>query len=244
MVAGLGVFGFCQQPPSEPLPSIVQKMEQAQRMQPSSAYAVIREYRLFGSDNSRPTSEVTAELDYQPPNQKAYAIQKHTGSSRGEQVVKRILDHEVEMTQRNSLAAGLTTRNYNFTYLGERSDFGKHYFLLGLQPKRKDKNLVSGTAWVDEKHFLVRHIEGELAQSPSWWIKTVHVSIDFATVAGAWQQSRMDAVADVRFVGTQTLKSQTIASDDTMLAQASTLREHRTRRLPAELLLISPDGRH
>jgi hypothetical protein len=244
IVVGLSAFSFCQQPPSELLPFIVQKLEQTQRMQPSSAYAVIREYRLFGSDSSRPSSEVTAELNYRPPNLKTYAIEKRTGSSRGEQVVKRILDHEVEMTGRNSLAALLTSRNYNFTYLGERADFGNRYFLLGLQPRRKDKNLLSGTAWVDENSFLVRHIEGELAQSPSWWIKTVHVSIDFAHVAGAWQQTRMKAVADVRFIGIQTLQSQTIASDDTMLAQASSQRQHRARSVPAELLLVSPDGRH
>lgn len=243
LVAGLSTFSFCQSP-SEPLSGIVQKMEQAQRLQPSSAYAVIREYRLFGSGNSRPSSEVTAELDYRPPHQKTYAIQKHTGSSRGEQVVKRILDHEVELTEHNSLTAALIARNYNFIYLGERSDSGRRYFLLGLQPKRKDKNLLSGTAWVDEKYFLVRHIEGELAQSPSWWVKTVHVEIDFANVAGAWQQARMEAVADVRFVGIQKLQSRTIAGDDTMLTQGSTLREHKSRGIPAELLLVSPDPRH
>jgi hypothetical protein len=202
----LSVFSFSQQPSSEQLSYLVQKMEKAQStMQLSSAYQVIREYRLFGSDNSRPSSEVTAEVDYRPPNQKTYVIQKRIGSSRGEQVVKRILDHQVEMAAHTSLAAVLTTRNYDFSYLGERPDFGKRYFPLGLQPRRKDKNLVAGTAWVDENSLLVRHVEGELAQSPSWWIRKVHVAIDFANLAGAWQQTRMEAVADVRLVGIQRL---------------------------------------
>lgn len=245
MVVSLSAFSFSQQAPSEQSSSLVQKMEKAQStMQSSSAYEVIREYRLFGPDNSRPSSEVTAEVDYRPPNQKTYVIQKRSGSNRGEQVVKRILNHEAELAAHNSSATVLTTRNYDFSYLGERTDFGKRYFLLGLQPKRKDKNLVTGTAWVDENSFLVRHIEGELAQSPSWWIKKVHVAIDFANLAGTWQQTRMEAVADVRFVGIQRLQSETIADQGTMLAQAPAQRQRKTRGTPAELLLVSPDERH
>ena len=153
----------------------------------------------FGAKDSRPIAEVTAALDYRPPNQKTYVVQKSSGSSRGEEVVKRILDHEAELASQNSTsAAELSTLNYKFRYLGERSDSGKPYFLLSLEPQRKDKNLVAGVAWVDESSFRVRRIEGELAQSPSWWIKKVHVAINFDNVAGAWQQSHMEAVADVK----------------------------------------------
>lgn len=247
IVAILGAFSFGQESPSGQLSSIVQRLEQAQvMMKPRTGYEVIREYRLFGSDKSRPSSEVTAKLDYLPPNQKTYTIQKHSGSSRGEQIVKRILDHESELAAQNSsAAAALTTHNYYFSYLGERTDFGKRYFLLGLYPKRKDKNLVAGTAWVDENTFLVRHLEGELSQSPSWWIKKVHVAIDFADVAGAWQQTRMEAVADVRCLGTQTMRSETTADVDTMQAQANAQQQRgRTRGIPAELLLVSPNKHH
>ncbi len=243
ILLSLSVFVFGQELPSGQLASIVKKLEQAQSVtQPRSGYEVIREYRFFGADNSCPSSEVTARLDYRPPDQKTYVIQKRSGNSRGEQVVKRILDHEAELAAHDSSSAAvLTTQNYDFSYLGERTDFGKRYFLLGLQPKRKDKDLVSGTAWVDENSFLVRHIEGELARSPSWWIKKVHVSIDFADIAGAWQQARMEAVADVRLIGTQVVRSQTVADAGTTEAQARQRR--RSRDIPAELLLLRPDKR-
>lgn len=244
-IASLSVFAVSQQPGSKQLSFLVQRLQQAQStMQPSSAYEVIRKYRLFGSDSSRPSSEVTAEVGYRPPNQKTYVIQKRLGSSRGEQVVKRILDHEAELTAHRSAAAVLNTRNYYFTYLGERTDFDKHYFVLGLQPKRKDKNLVAGTAWVDGNSFLIRHIEGELSQSPSWWVKKVHVSIDFASVAGAWQQARMEAVADVRFIGIQRLESETIADQGETLAQHAAQARRGRESMPAELLLVAPNDVH
>jgi hypothetical protein len=246
VVAILSTITFCQEPVPGQLSFIVQKLEQAQSMmKPRFAYEVIREYRLFGTNNLHPSAEVTAELDYRPPNQKTYAIQKSSGSSRGEQVVKRILDHEAELASQNSSsAAELSTHNYNFSYLGKRADLGKRYFLLRLQPKRKDKNLVTGVAWVDENTFLVRHIEGELAQSPSWWIKKVHVNIDFADLAGAWQQSHMEAVADVRFIGTQTIQSETTVNVETMQAQGAVQRRRGNSILPAELLVVSPKEHH
>jgi hypothetical protein len=236
---------FCQEPLPDQVAVIVQKLEQVQSTGPRSAYVVTREYHFFGVNVSRPTAEVTAELDYHPPNQKTYVIEKSSGSSRAEQVVKRILDHETELASQNrSSAAGFTAENYDFSYLGERADFGKRYFLLHLQPKRKDKNLVAGVAWVDESSFRVSHLEGELAQSPSWWIKKVHVAIDFADIAGAWQQSRMEAVADVRFMGTQTVRSETTASLDNTLAKAPVERPRLNSSLPAELLLVSPKKHH
>jgi hypothetical protein len=241
-VAGLCVFSFSQQPRCEPLSSIVQKLEQAQsNIQPRSPYQVVREYRLFGSDNSHPSSRVTALVDYRPPNQKTYVIQRHSGSNRGQQVVKRILDHESELAAHNSWSiAAITSRNYNFSYLGEDTALGRRYFLLGLEPKRRVKDLIAGTAWVDQSSFLIRRIEGELAQSPSWWLKKVHVELEFSEISGTWQQTRMEAIADVRFLGSQRLESETLEFTD-LLAQAPAKRQRTFHSIPAELLLISPN---
>jgi len=79
--------------------------------------------------------------------------------------------------------------------------------VLALKPKRNEKELISGQAWVDQHSFLVRHIEGELAKSPSWWIKKVRVKLAFDDRGGTWMQTDMEAVADVRIVGPHTLTS-------------------------------------
>jgi hypothetical protein len=192
------------------LTSIVEHMQTAQaetRISPS--YQVVRKYRLSGEKSSSPSSEVWAEVDYLPPNHKAYVIEKRTGSSRGELVVRRILERESQMTAGSSVAA-LDNNNYVFGYLGEASLDGTLCYLLSLTPKRSQVELVHGKAWVDQQSFRVRRIEGQMAKTPSWLLKKVDLRIDFSEVAGTWLQTSMEAIADVRFVGGQTLKSETV----------------------------------
>ncbi|HYL15312.1 MAG TPA: hypothetical protein VEV41_19905 [Terriglobales bacterium] len=196
---------------SPQLASIVQQVEKAQpAKQPKTSYQVIRRYRVFGSKSGKLTSEVVAEVDFQPPSSKSYSIQQWTGSRHGENVVRHILDHEVEWQAKGSRSAAITPDNYEFTYLGESVADGQPCFLLGLTPKRKDKGLISGRAWVDKYSFLVRQIEGELVKSPSFWVKKVHITMDFGNVRGTWLQTAMEAVADIRILGSQTLKSELI----------------------------------
>ena len=105
-----------------PLASIIQGMEKAQsEARPQAPYQVVREYRLFGAKSSGANSNVVAEVDFRPPSSKDYNIQKSSGSSRGQQVVRRILDHEVEAAAKPNQARtdAVTSDNYDFTYIGE-----------------------------------------------------------------------------------------------------------------------------
>ena len=197
------------------LSSIIEGMQKAQSdVRPQVAYQLIREYRLFGAKSSSSDSEVVAEVDFRPPSSKHYNIQTHSGSSRGEQIVRRILDHEVESATATKSpethTSAVNSDNYDFTYVGETVLDNQPCYLLGLKPKRKDKDLISGQAWVDKNLLLVRHIEGEVAKTPSWWLKTVQVKLAFAYLEGTWLQTNMEAVADVRFVGAHTLTSRVL----------------------------------
>jgi hypothetical protein len=226
--------------------SVIHLLEQAQRSaKPQVSYQVIRQYQLSESNSSHVSSSVVAEVEYFPPDHETYLIQEHSGSSRGEQVVKRILDHESALVEAGpgSWSATLLTRdNYSFTNLGESMLGGKSFYLLGLTPKRKEKELIVGRAWVDKRTFLIRQIEGQLAKSPSWWLKKVHVQIDFSEVSGLWLQTAMEATADVRFIGSQTLQAQTLDCRKPALVAARRDPKHeRTirRSFPAELLFPS-----
>jgi len=191
------------------LNSIIEALEKTQAgIRPRVSYQVVREYQLFGAKESNPKSDVVAEVDFQPPASKDYRIQKSSGSNRGEQVVRRILEHEVEAASQGSQSrTALNRDNYTFVYNGEVTLDGQPCYVLGLQPKRKEAELVSGEAWIDKHSFFVRQIEGELAKTPSWWLKKVHVKLTFADVSGAWLQTHMEAVADVRVAGSHTLTS-------------------------------------
>jgi hypothetical protein len=195
---------------SPALAALVERVRQAQVASKNApSYELVREYRISGESHNSIQAHITAALDFSPAKN-TYTIGKHDGSPRGTEVVRRILDHEVESSSskfKTDSALALTTANYYFSSVGEVVLDGKPCFLLGLTPKRKEKELITGQAWIDKTTFEVRRIEGDLAKSPSMWIKKVHVTIAFGDVGGNWLQTSLNAKADVRFIGTQTLSS-------------------------------------
>ncbi len=206
--------GFTQQSghaKPRPLNEIVEYLERAQGGAHTVSYQVIREYRLFGAKDSKANSEVIAEVNFRPPARGDYRIQQSSGSDRGVQVVRRLLDHEAEGASQNSKArTALNRDNYDFSYVGEAMLGGQSCYVVELKPKRREKELIAGQAWVDEHSFLVHQIEGELAKSPSWWIKNVRVRLGFDDRGGTWMQTDMEAVADVRIAGPHTLTSRIV----------------------------------
>jgi hypothetical protein len=78
------------------LDSIIDALEKAQTAtHPQVSHQVIREYRLFGASAN---SEVIAEVDFSAFAITEYRINNSSGSNRGRQVVRAVLDNEVEAT--------------------------------------------------------------------------------------------------------------------------------------------------
>jgi hypothetical protein len=212
LLALLGPLAVAQQtasPGTMPLEAIIQSMQKAAQAaaHPQASYQIIREYRLFGAKDSKADSEVVAEINFRPPASKGYRIQRSSGSSRGQELVSRVLDREVASSTGNKASSAISTDNYTFNYVSAATLDGRACYVLGLKPKRKDKDLISGQVWVDQHSFLIRQIQGEVEKTPSWWIKNVRLTLVFADLEGMWVQTRMEAVADVRLVGSHTLTS-------------------------------------
>ncbi len=197
---------------------IVEQMARAQaENRPQASYREVLKYRIFPSNNLNSVSEIVAEVDFQRPRTKRYAIRKTSGSRGAEQAVRSILDHEVQASAngREIPSAAAMQGNYDVTYLGEDVVEGHPCYLLDLSPKRKDKNLIAGKAWVDKRTFLVREINGDLVKTPSWWLRKVHVKIMFDDVGGTWLQTSTEATADVRIFGNHTLTTEIVEFQNT-----------------------------
>lgn len=227
-VLSMAVLAQGQSVSQAELSSIVQSMEKAQASIPLP-HNITREYHLAPPGSIQPDSEVIAEVNFVPAPGR-YMIQSHWGSGRAEYVVKNVLQHEIEITASAEKLAGnaLTEQNYDFQYLGSVVQDGHSCFLLQLKPKRKESGLVDGRVWVDKDSFLVRRVEGELAKSPSWWVKTVHVDLVYSDFQGAWLQTRMNAVAEVRCFGKQELSSKVIDFKGPELAARNQRKHHPT----------------
>jgi hypothetical protein len=203
---------------------VVQSMEKAQAgiQLPDR---VTSEYHLGSPSSVAEDSKVVAQIDFGPPGK--YAVQRHWGSMRAEYVVRNVVQREVEITNsaERMRSTALNRQNYDFQYLGKSDLNGQDCYLLQITPKRKQPELIQGRAWVDGQTFLVRKIEGDLVKSPSWWVKSVHVNLEFSDFHGTWLQTSMDAVADVRCFGTQELTSQVLEyTPQTVAAKKTTKR--------------------
>ncbi len=189
------------------LATIVQHVEQAQAdiHDNTRPYQVTRQYLFYeGSDKPTADSSVTADVSYYPPDSKEFEIVQASGGGRGQHVVKQVLQHETQMAG-DWRKTAITGENYEFKLTGEETLHGRRCFVLGLEPRRKAKELLEGKAWVDASNYRILQIQGEPAKSPSFWIKKLDVTLFFSEVEGMWLQTAVRAVADVRMFGRNVL---------------------------------------
>ena len=130
-------------------------------------------------------------------------------------MVGELLERETESAKQRG-ASGINRRNYDFVFLREENFGDVSEYVLGILPKRKDKNLLRGQIWVDASTFRIRRIEGIPAKSPSFWLKNIHITLQFAQHGGMWVPVTFDAIATVRFLGLYTLAGLTIRSSESV----------------------------
>jgi hypothetical protein len=194
---------------------VLQRLEDVQHQDPAESrpYEVTREYKVFRGYDRQPTSEVMTQINFIPPDTKTYKITQTRGNSRGEKMVRELLDRETESAKKKR-GSEISRMNYDFVFL-RQENFGvvPEYVLL-IVPKRRDKYLLRGQIWVDASTFHIRRIEGIPAKSPSFWIKDIHITLQYAELGGMWVPVSFDAIATVRLLGQFTLAGLNIRSSE------------------------------
>ncbi len=192
---------------------ILQQVEEVEHQNPAlfRPHEVTREYKVFHGTDKQPTSEVMAQISFVPPDVKTYKITQARGKSRGEKMVREILDQEVEMAVKPK-ESEISRTNYDFVFLRQENFGASDEYVLGIIPKRKEKYLFRGQVWVDASTDRIRRLEGVPAKSPSFWIKSIHITIQFADLRGMWVPISFDAIAAVRFSGQYTIAGLNVQS--------------------------------
>ena len=109
-------------------------------------------------------------------------------------VLRKALDNEVEMSApARAQRMALTDANYQIA-----PDADRH--TLRLAPRRKEPTLIDGTANVDARGRLMK-VEGRLAKSPSFWVRSVTLRRIYRAVSGHALPVLVESVADVKFAG-------------------------------------------
>jgi len=97
------------------LPLILQRLEDIQQQGPAQSrpYELTREYKVFHGSDKQSTSEVVAQINFVPPNIKSYKIIQARGKSRGEKMVRELLEGETESATKGR-GSEISRTNYDF----------------------------------------------------------------------------------------------------------------------------------
>jgi hypothetical protein len=194
------------------LNSILDSLERTEEQNPSHSrpHEVTREYKVFQGDNPKPISDVTAQISFTPPDIKTFKITDAQGSPRGKKIVSAILEQEIASAKEGH-QRDISRSNYDFVFLREQNFGVVPEYVLHVIPKRKEKGLLLGDIWVDAKTYRIRQIIGVPLRTPSFWVKDLHITVQFADVNGMWIAVSVDAIATVRFLGIYSLSGLDLA---------------------------------
>lgn len=173
----------------------------AQTTREGVAVRATRELRA-GTVSGKHTGWMTVDTSVSPTGQFTWNIVTEGGSDRTrEKVFRALLQSEAEACRAGARdGAALTPANYEFTPLGAPQP-GQVQFRV--TPKRADSRLIDGTLTVSADGYPLR-LEGKLAKSPSFWVKSVKVVREYGRFAGVALPISMESTADLKMIGKST----------------------------------------
>jgi hypothetical protein len=117
-------------------------------------------------------------------------------------VINRWLTSEVQRAQRGPDAdSALSEANYKFSYKGDAEISGHTAYVFQVKPRIKAAGLFKGKIYVDAASGSLLRAEGTLAHSPSFFIKKIEFTTDFAELNDTWLPVALHAVTYTRVIG-------------------------------------------
>jgi hypothetical protein len=159
-----------------------------------------RAVRRLEAENRGRRGWLEAVTEYSIENGFTYQVTSEGGSSLvRSKVLRTVLEGEREIiaggeTARSSLALA----NYAFQPNGVDGD-GLANILLS--PKRKERVLVSGTMFLRPDDGDLVRLQGQLAKSPSFWIRNVEIVRSYERIGGVVVPVTLESTAHVRLLG-------------------------------------------
>lgn len=168
--------------------------------------SAVREYEVKNNKGKKLAAE-SVLMDYIAPHTETFTTKSSTGSRYiRTHVFQKLMEFESSRVRlskdRNSL---ITPQNYNLEVLGREPIAGSECLVVRAIARRNERDLFRGTIWVDEQDFAVVKILGDLAKSPSFWVKHVRFVREYQRLGEFWLPAREQAVSTVRVFGEETM---------------------------------------
>lgn len=160
-----------------------------------------RELRA-GTVSGKHKGWMTVETVMSAAGQFTWDVLEEGGSERTRNKVFRSLLETEEHTWREALGerSALTPANYEFLPLPHAAG---EPVKIRLRPRRRESSLIDGTLTVSSDGYPMV-LEGQMAKSPSFWVKSVTVVKRYERFAGVALPVTIESLADLRFFGQAT----------------------------------------
>lgn len=143
---------------------------------------------------------------YTAPDQRSFSVVSESGSKLLlNRVLLKLLDSEHRAFEKRKQIE-LSPANYNFELDGmESSPDGHESYVLEVKPWKPSEFLYNGKVWIDASDFVITHMEGEPAKSPSFWIRDTKIDSSWNKVGNFWLIAHNHSVSHIRMGGMATL---------------------------------------
>lgn len=117
-------------------------------------------------------------------------------------VIHRLLQSEVEHVEKErGQDTALTSRNYKFNHKGVKEIDGRQVHVYEVKPRQKRVGLFKGRIYIDSLTGSLRRAEGQVVKSPSFFIKKIEFTTDYADFGSFTFPVHLHSVAKTRLVG-------------------------------------------
>ncbi len=203
-LAGFGLLGSDDSIPRPTTEKIIATMVERDRERASKlrAYTSVRHYSLE-SGRLKTRAEMTVKATYRFPHEKHLDVIQESGPGViRKKVFHRMLESELESGRDGARElVQISPRNYTFKLIEAGQAEGRKSFILDAQPKTKNPMLFRGRVWVDAEDYAVTRIEGQPAQSPSFWIRKTTFVHRYGKFGPFWLAISNISDTDVRIFG-------------------------------------------
>jgi hypothetical protein len=161
------------------------------------ALRAIRELRA-GTQSGKHLGWMQVETVVSSSGGFSWTVLDEGGSERTRnKVFRELLEAEAQEANAGRDEGALTSANYDF---GPATKTVSGQLELQLVPRRRDERLVNGTLTVapDGSPVLLR---GQLAKSPSFWVKSVSIVKRFERFDGVSLPTTVESLADLKMFG-------------------------------------------
>jgi hypothetical protein len=203
---------LAQSPVASPLDgrAIIQRLEEENLARDARlrSYTQTRRYSV-NADSQKTVSELVVAMRFDAPSTRTFTTSSNSGVGWiHRRVFGRLMEAEQEAGGAERATSAVNTNNYDAELVRSEPRLGRDCYLVSLRPKRRGKYLFTGNAWIDKQDFAIVRLEGEPAQSPSFWVTQAPFVREFQRIDGFWLPSHDETRSRIRMAGEYILRIQ------------------------------------